>query len=100
MPNIDPALANIGALGIIALFTIKELFSWLKNKKNNGVDYPTKIECELKHGYLNQNISDIKQSIDKIKNNELVHMEADIVQIKLDMIEIKTILNERLPLGK
>lgn len=96
MENLTPELLQISPLAIIAIFAIKEFFSYLKNKKsNNNGNYPTKEACELKHGYLNQNIVDIKNSIEKIQTNHLAHIEPDIIQMKIDIARILVILEKK-----
>ena len=46
--------------------------------------------CVFQHKSLDGNIFEIKE-------NHLKHLEEDVGQMKLDLIKIKTILEERLP---
>ena len=41
-------LVQLGAMGIILLFTIKELFAYLRSKKTNGVNGNSVMEAMLK----------------------------------------------------
>ena len=75
-------------IGILFLIFIREFFSYLKTKKNSNGTHPTIIDCELRHGFLGQNIVDIKKSIEEINTNHLSHIEPDIVKIKIDIAGI------------
>lgn len=99
MENLTPELLQLSPIVILSIFAIREFFAFLKSKKTNG-HYPTITECELKHGYLNQNIIDIKDSIEKIQINHLAHIEPDIQKMKIDIAKIMVILEERLPSKK
>mgnify|MGYP001612486288 CR=1 FL=1 len=96
MENLTPELLQISPIAIIMIFAIREVFAWLKSKKTNGIEsFISKESCELRHGYLNQHIIDIKASIEKIEINHLTHLESDVVQMKIDIAKILVILEKK-----
>lgn len=59
---------------------------YCENKKSQ---YIRKELCEAKEASLKSDISDIKDSINGIKNNHLAHMQIAIEKMKDDMVDIK-----------
>jgi hypothetical protein len=53
--------------------------------------------CELKHGVLDSNISEIKQTLSMIQENHLRHIEDRMGLVENNQTKIFTILEERLP---
>ena len=51
--------------------------------------------CNLRHEYLNKDISNIYKDLSFIKDNHLLHIEEDISKLKGDVVKILTILEER-----
>lgn len=60
---------NLGALAIVAIFAIKEFFTWLKSKKNGG-------------NSLNQMLLD---SVNKINENHLKTIQETVGKICEDI---------------
>ena len=62
----NPELAQLGALAFVAVFTVKEYFSWQKMRKGGGG-----VEQDKK-------IAILETELNIIKTNHLVHIQADL----------------------
>lgn len=64
-------LLQLGAVAVIFLFAIKEFFSWMKDRKSNGMDkFGAAIFGELKK--MNENhLHELKEAIES-GNNRLI----------------------------
>jgi len=97
METFSPELLQIGSIGLIAIFAIKEVFAYLKVKKTDNA-YPTIAECNLKHQYLNEHIEKIHADIHDINENHIDHIEKiTLPKIESDLTRIFQILEDRLP---
>ncbi len=81
-------ILNLGAVGILFFFFLREFFAYLKAKKNgngNGnVDY--KIELTGINNKLNNHLHDV--------NNKISSIEREIINIRTDVKIIKESLND------
>jgi len=55
------------------------------------------VDQDLKISRLEDGFMSIKEDVTLIKENHLKHIEKDIKGLREGMVEVKTILNERLP---
>jgi len=78
MSSPNPELLQLGAVGIIFLFFIKEFFQWLKNKKNNNNKEEVKFQLML----LNQKV-----------DNHIQHIRDELIEIREDIRDIKNKLS-------
>jgi len=80
-------LQNLTPLAIVFIFAIRELFLFLKSRKNgNNGNY--KLELSEINEKLNNHMLDYKQEL-KDENNRLTSMETDIKIIKNTLSDIK-----------
>ena len=90
----DTSLTQLGALGIILIFTIKELFSYLKSRKDGGETTEGAILYELKT--MNNNHLHTIQDVLEVGNNRLIDViHADNTRIIELLAEIKGGLNQK-----
>jgi len=85
----DTEILNLGAIGIIFIFFLKEFFAYLKAKKNckngNG-DY--KIELAGINNKLSNHLTEVNGRISDIERDVTV-MRTDIAIIKNSLNDIK-----------
>ena len=87
-------------LGIVTLlgvgFTIIKGY-FFDNKKQDENIKELQTSCNYKHQGIDKDINEIKESVKFIKENHLTHIEERMGKVENKMIEIHTILKERLP---
>jgi hypothetical protein len=88
-------ISSIGAIvAMIILFYRTFRDPDIKTEKDVDV---MRAQCAGKHNLIDQQISQINENLNLIKVNHINHIENDIKDLTLGLMEIKTILNERLP---
>lgn len=74
-------IAQMGAIGVIFLFAIKEFFSWLKSSKKGGQKTQNDIDIAL-----------LQQDVREIKTNHLSHIEKSLEENKQEHKENRELL--------
>ena len=88
-------ISSIGAIiAMIILFYRTFSDPDVKTERNLGI---MQERCMGKHNLLDQQISQINENLKLIKVNHIDHIEKDIKSMHESQIQIKTMLNERLP---
>ena len=87
------SIANLGALAIIVLFTIKELFAWLKTRKNGGT-FNEVIFKELQT-MNNNHLHSIQNAIEQGNERLITTIHSDNTKMVELLGEIKGNLNSR-----
>lgn len=88
-------ILSIMTLGSV-VFAIYKYFRDPDIKADKSIDL-IKKECNLKHGYIDKDISNIFSSLNLIKENHIKHIEDRMDKIENNITKIFTILDERLP---
>ena len=88
-------ISSIGAIvAMIILFYRTFRDPDIKTEKDVDV---MRAQCVGKHNLIDQQIIQINENLNLIKVNHINHIETDIKELTLGLMEIKTMLNERLP---
>lgn len=90
----EASTVQLGAMGIILLFTIRELFAYLKLKKNGNGTYNDAILNELRT--MNENhLHSIQKSLEQGNERLIDVIHADNTRMIEILGEIKGNLNSR-----
>ena len=84
MMDIIPEISQLGIIGFILYFCIREFFQWLGKSKTNGKD----VEIAL----LKTEICSLKEKLSKIENNDLFHIKIQLEQNATEHRELRDIL--------
>lgn len=86
-------ISEYGVVGLIFYLAIKEGFAYLgkRDKVEHGI-YGNKAESEI--GVLKSEMVGVKNTIDKIENNHLVHIQASLDKNTEEHTEIKVALGK------
>lgn len=89
--DIIQLISQYGVVGLLFYLVIKEGFSYLKfdKKQDHGI-YGNKTEAEI--GILKSEMVGVKNTIEKIENNHLVHIQASLDKNTEEHTEIKVLL--------
>jgi hypothetical protein len=88
-------ISSVGAIiAMIILFYKTFRDPDIKTEKDIGI---MEEKCNGRHKLIDQEIFQINETLRLMKVNHIDHMEKDIKLINLNQVEIKTMLNERLP---
>jgi chlorite dismutase len=75
-------LTELSAIAIIFIFFLKEFFSYLRARKNGGVN--NEIQLALINQKLDNHIKHISEAMDEMKN-DMARIKDEIVDIKIKL---------------
>ena len=96
-------------IGVSAGALITMLFVFYKSYREPDIKADKNIDllkqgCQLRHsgidkdlGIISKSIAEMQRSFSLLQENDLKHIETRMTDLEKGQIEIKTILNERLP---